>query len=61
MVVKISTNEKISYALLELKDLRDDYRSELEHVKNYNEEQLRDILKNYAAIPAMTRPDTKPL
>ena len=52
---------KIRYALLEFKDLRDDYRSELEHVKNYNEEQLRDILKNYAAIPATTRPDTKPL
>jgi len=41
---------KIRYALLEFKDLRDDYRSELEHVKNYNEEQLRDVLKNYANL-----------
>jgi hypothetical protein len=41
---------KIHYALLEFKDLRDDYRSELENVKNYDEEQLRDVLKNYADL-----------
>ena len=50
MVVKISTNKKIGYALLEFKDLRDDYRSELENVKNYDEEQLRDVLENYADL-----------
>jgi len=41
---------KIRYALLEFQDLRDDYRSELENVKNYDEEQLRDVLKNYADL-----------
>ena len=61
MVVKISTNKKIGYALLEFKDLRDDYWSKLEYVKNYNEEQLRNVLKKYAPIPATTQPDITPL
>ena len=41
---------KIRYALLEFKDLRDDYRSELENVKNFDTEQLRYVLENYADL-----------
>ena len=41
---------KIHYIFLELKDVRDDYRRALEHVKNFNAEQLTDVLENYADL-----------
>ena len=41
---------KIRYTFLDLKEQRDDYRRALEQVKNFDTEQLRDVLENYADL-----------
>ena len=41
---------KIYHNFLQLKGLRDEYRRALKNVKNFDMEQLRDILKEYADL-----------
>ena len=41
---------KVYHNFIEIKDLRAEYRRELKNVKNFDMEQLRDILEDYADL-----------